>query len=206
MAGQGIRTLSRNSFKRLGPLSISPDPSFPPTPAGELLMRARALTLLQQQQQASAAAAAQLRPQQLAATLAPAQLQEQAAEVLEERLEDIMRQPPSPGGVGGHAAQKNSQLTQLLACATAAIVLSTRGAAAARVAGRPVPPCWLPAGGLAAKLQLALQQCGNLLAEACKRLEGILPAEEAGLCVLVEALHVYRTELGSTELADSLLK
>ena len=167
-------------------------------------MRARALALLQRQQEAEAAAAARLRPQQLAAVLAPAQLQEQAAEVLEERLEDVLRQVPSPGhaSLSGHA----SRLAQLLACATAAVTVTTRAAAAAAAAGRPVPPCWLPEGCLAAKLQLALQQCGNQLAEACKRLEGILPAEEAGLRGLAAALHAYQAQLGSAELATSLTR
>lgn len=137
--------------------------------------------------------------------LAPPSLQEQACEVLLDRLEDVVRQPPSPA-TGSLSAQQNSRLAQLLATATAAVELSTRAMGACAAAGRPLPPCWSPAGALAAKLQLALQQCGNQLAEACKRLEGFYPAEEQGLRQLAAALHAYQRASGSSELADSLLR
>lgn len=168
-------------------------------------MRARALALQQQQAEAAVAAAARQRPQQAAAVLAPPRLHEEACDVLAERLEDVMRQPPSPAA-GSHAAQQNSRLVQLLATATAAVQLSTRAVEACAAAGRPLPPCWAPAGALAAKLQLALQACGNQLAEACKRLEGFHAAEEQGLRQLVAALHDYQRTSGSSELADSILR
>ena len=101
-------------------------------------MRARALAQQQQQADAEAAATAQQRPQQAAAALAPQQLHEEACDVLAERLEDVMRQPPSPAA-GSHAAQQNSRLAQLLATATAAIELSTRAAEACAAAGCPLP-------------------------------------------------------------------
>lgn len=166
-------------------------------------MRARALAL--QQQQAEAAAASRQRPQQAAAMLAPPALQEQACEVLAERLEDVVRQPMSPIP-GSLAAQQNSRLAQLLTTATAAVELSTRAMGACAAAGRPLPPCWSPAGALAAKLHLALQQCGNQLVEACKRLEGFRAAEEQGLRQLAAALHAYQRASGSSELADNLLR
>jgi hypothetical protein len=172
---------------------------------GELLMRARALGLVWQQQEA-AAGRRRAQQQQLGAGLAPAQLQEQAAEVLAERLDDAMRQPPSPSLAGSHHAQQNSRLAQLLGAAAAAVAVSTLAAEACRAAGRVVLPCWSLAGALAGKLALALEQCGNLLAEACKRLEGFIPAEEQRLRALVEGLHRYQSVTGSGEMADSLLR
>jgi hypothetical protein len=172
---------------------------------GEMLMRARALGLVWQQQEAAAGRRSAQR-QQLGAGLAPAQLQEQAAEVLAERLEDAMRQPPSPALAGSHHAQQNSRLAQLLGATAAAVAVSTLAAEASRPAGRAVLACWSLAGGLAGKLALALEQCGNLLAEASKRLEGFVPAEEQRLRVLLEALHRYQGITGSGELADCLLR
>jgi hypothetical protein len=134
------------------------------------------------------------------------QLQQQAADVLEERLEDVLRQAPSPAPPTSLHAQYNSRLAQLLSSGAAAVSLSTQAAAASRATQRPVPACWLPEGALAAKLVLALTQCGNLLAEACKRLEGLFPAEQERLEALVAALHDYGRELASPDLANSLLQ
>ena len=117
-----------------------------------------------------------------------------------------MRQPPSPSLAGSHHAQQNSRLAQLLGAAAAAVAVSTLAAEACRAAGRVVLPCWSLAGALAGKLALALEQCGNLLAEACKRLEGFIPAEEQRLRALVEGLHRYQSVTGSGEMADSLLR
>ena len=169
-------------------------------------MRARALRLLLQRAEAHSAATAARPPQQLAAALAPVQLQEQVAELLVERLEDVLRQPSSPGPAGSLAMQQPGRLSQLLAACTAAVEVSTRAAAASRSAGRPVPACWAPESALADKLLLALQQCGSLLAEACKRLEGFHPLEERYLRLLVEALHEYRSAGGPPELANGLLQ
>ena len=170
-------------------------------------MRTRAL--VERQAAVAAANAAARRRQQLAqpsAALVPLALQEQAAEMLAERVEDALCQPPYAHTAGSLLqAQQNSRLAQLLSASAAGVMASTGVAAACRAAGRVVPPCWLPAGALAGKLQAALQQCGNQLAEACQRLEGLLAAEEAGLWELVEALHSYQRIVGSTELAQSLL-
>lgn len=165
-------------------------------------MSARALQLLERR---AGATPGRSRLQQPSATLAPAQLQELAAEALAEGLEAAMRQPLSPAPAFSHYERLNSRLAQLLSAAAAAVAVSTAAAAANRGAGRAIPPCWLPAGGLASKLQLALQQCGNLLAEACKRLDGLAAAEEQGLRALVDALHEYQSSMGSVELTDSLL-
>ncbi|KAL4452130.1 hypothetical protein ABPG75_007792 [Micractinium tetrahymenae] len=173
---------------------------------GELLMRSRAVLLLAQKAAAAETARAahtlQLQP---GAALAPPPAQEAAAEMLAERLEDVFRQPPSPMVAGTLHVQQNSRLVQLLSTAAAAIQVSTRATRALRAAGRAVPPAWQPAGGLAGKLQLALQQCGGLLAESCKRLEGLFPAEQQRLQAAVEALHCYQRTCGSHELAASLL-
>ncbi|KAL4857208.1 Serine/threonine-protein kinase ATM [Chlorella vulgaris] len=171
---------------------------------GEALMQARRLMLIDGRQQA--ATARQLRPEQVLAGLAPVQLQQQAADVLEERLEDVLRQAPSPAPPTSLHAQYNSRLAQLLSSGAAAVSLSTQAAAASQATQRPVPACWLPEGALAAKLVLALTQCGNLLAEACKRLEGLFPAEQERLEALVAALHDYGRELASPDLANSLLQ
>lgn len=170
-------------------------------------MRSRAVVLLAQGAAAEeadhAARELQLQP---GATLVSQQSQEAAAELLAERLEDVLRQASSPSVAGTLLAQQNSRLVQLLSTATAAIEVSSRATRAHRAAGRAVPPAWHPTGGLAGKLQLALQQCGGLLAEGCKRLEGLFPAEQEGLQRAVQALHSYQRSCSSHELAASLLR
>ena len=117
-----------------------------------------------------------------------------------------MRQLPSPAPAGSHQAQQTSRLAQLLGAAAAAVAVSTLAAEASRAAGGAVPACWGLAGALAGKLVLALEQCGNLLAEACKRLEGFLPVEDQRLRTLLHALHRYQSVTGCGDLAASLLR
>ncbi|PSC71129.1 serine threonine-kinase ATM isoform X1 [Micractinium conductrix] len=169
---------------------------------GELLMRARTLAVLAQHE---AAAEAAQRAQQPAVALAPATSQDQAAEMLVKRLEGVMRRLGSPLPATTLQAQRNSQLVQLLSCVATAVAVSAAAAAAHKRLARPLPACWQPTGPLAQKLQLALQQCGGQLAEACKRLEGLFPAEEQRLRQLAAALHAYRAATGSPELGASLL-
>lgn len=170
-------------------------------------MRSRAVVLLAQRAAAAEAArAAHALLLQPGSALAPPAAQEAAAAMLAERLEDVLRQPPSPMVTSTFHAQQNSRLVQLLSTATAAVEVSSRTTRAHRSAGRAVLPAWQPAGGLAGKLQLALQQCGALLVDSCKRLEGLLPAEQERLQQAVEALHFYQRSCGSHELAASLLR
>jgi hypothetical protein len=172
--------------------------------AGELLLQARALVLLEQRR--AAAAAERLRSTRTRAGLAPEGVQAAAAALLEERLEDVLRQAAAPLATTTLHAQHNTRLAHLLGAAAVAVAVAARAAAAARAAGASVPPCWLPAGPLATKLCLVLVECGVELPEACKRLEGLLPGEDAALRALLAALHDYQRQLGSSELADSLLQ
>lgn len=126
--------------------------------------------------------------------------------MLVKRLEGVMRRLGSPLPATTLQAQRNSQLVQLLSCVATAVAVSAAAAAAHKRLARPLPACWQPTGPLAQKLQLALQQCGGQLAEACKRLEGLFPAEEQRLRQLAAALHAYRAATGSPELGASLLR
>jgi hypothetical protein len=132
------------------------------------------------------------------------QMHEQLASMLRNMLEMSLQDPPASFEVP--ASIRGEWLSRVITGCTAAINVTASVALATKTNGTPLPSCWKPDYPLGIQIKYALADAGVAIASIICTVDGLTPAEHAGLTALTAALCRHQTATSSIDLAIPLVE
>jgi hypothetical protein len=139
-----------------------------------------------------------LSSQHAAPAPAGVQMHEQLASMLQHMLQASLENPPS--SFDGSASMRGEWLSRLLTGCAAALNIAASVALATKSSGAP-PSCWKADYPLGLQIKYCSSDAGNAIAATICTVDGLTPAEHAGLAALTFALRRHQTATNTIDLA-----